>query len=373
MKKKIFTGILAAAIALTMTVTPLYGGNAEAAGKSASEGTVKTAEGLSAKSAGYNSIKLAWRSGGSDAYYVFRASSSGGRYKLVKTLSSGELNYTDKNLVTEKRYYYKVAGSNSRKRAEAALAKLDNVYSEPKLSKPKANVKAESRTTVRISWKKTSGATGYVIRKYDSKKAKYVNIKTLGSGIRNYSQKKQTPNTAYKYKVRAVRESVSKACYTDSSALKIRTPKKLTMNTAGFWKTNPGKVIQTARTKLGCAYVWGASGPNVFDCSGFTCWTMQNAKLENNSPAAGINIPRYSSSGLHYNYNKAYGLGRNLDIAQPGDIIIIGRGGSASSIFHVGIFYNNGQYIHANGTKVVISKIPAASVVSIIRLPGLDI
>ena len=77
-------------------------------------------------------------------------------------------------------------------------------------------------------------------------------------------------------------------------------------------------------------------------------------------------------SGL-YHFSGAYGLGRKLSAAQPGDIIIIGTNGSANRIFHVGIYYNNGLYIHANGELVTISKVPASMVVSIIRLPGLDI
>ncbi len=44
-------------------------------------------------------------------------------------------------------------------------------------------------------------------------------------------------------------------------------------------------VVTAAREKLGCPYVWGATGPNTFDCSGLTQWCYKKA---------GISIPRVS-------------------------------------------------------------------------------
>lgn len=36
-------------------------------------------------------------------------------------------------------------------------------------------------------------------------------------------------------------------------------------------------IVQAALTKVGCKYVWGAKGPNQFDCSGFVCWCLREA------------------------------------------------------------------------------------------------
>ena len=73
------------------------------------------------------------------------------------------------------------------------------------------------------------------------------------------------------------------------------------------------------------------------------------------------------------NYRNIHHFLVTLTLKLLSDIIIIGTNGSANRIFHVGIYYNNGLYIHANGELVTISKVPASMVVSIIRLPGLDI
>ena len=36
------------------------------------------------------------------------------------------------------------------------------------------------------------------------------------------------------------------------------------------------RIIDYAQSKLGSKYVWGATGPNTFDCSGFTSWLYKS-------------------------------------------------------------------------------------------------
>ncbi|MBO6046300.1 MAG: C40 family peptidase [Erysipelotrichaceae bacterium] len=96
-------------------------------------------------------------------------------------------------------------------------------------------------------------------------------------------------------------------------------------------------LINTAKTKLGHAYVWGATGPNVFDCSGFTRWVFaQN----------GISLPR--TAAAQYSATKRVSRG---DL-RKGDLIFFkgttGRGG----ITHVGIYIGDGQFIHAANSGI---------------------
>ena len=83
-------------------------------------------------------------------------------------------------------------------------------------------------------------------------------------------------------------------------------------------------VVAAAHAKLGCPYVWGATGPSTFDCSGLTSWCYRQA---------GVSIPR--TSGAQH----AGGTVIPLSQAQPGDILWMSG--------HVGIYIGGGAYIHA--------------------------
>ena len=90
-------------------------------------------------------------------------------------------------------------------------------------------------------------------------------------------------------------------------------------------------VVAAAYSKLGCPYVWGASGPDTFDCSGLVMWCYRQA---------GVYLDHYSGS------QKESGAVIPVSQAQPGDILW--KSG------HVGIYIGNGQYIHAPRTGDVV-------------------
>ncbi|WP_338675305.1 NlpC/P60 family protein [Streptomyces sp. SCSIO 30461] len=83
-----------------------------------------------------------------------------------------------------------------------------------------------------------------------------------------------------------------------------------------------------AKSRVGMPYVWGASGPASFDCSGLTSWAYRQA---------GVTIPRTSqaqaSAGTRIN---------SLSALKPGDLIIM-----RSDLSHVGFYAGNGQILHA--------------------------
>ncbi len=98
-----------------------------------------------------------------------------------------------------------------------------------------------------------------------------------------------------------------------------------------------GPAVQYALSKVGYSYVYGASGPSSFDCSGLTmaAWS-----------AAGVSLPHSSSA--------QYSSGRHISESelQPGDLVFY-----YSPISHVGMYIGDGKIVNAlnPGAGVVIS------------------
>ncbi|NLU66850.1 C40 family peptidase [Streptomyces sp. HNM0574] len=88
------------------------------------------------------------------------------------------------------------------------------------------------------------------------------------------------------------------------------------------------KVLAFAEQQLGKPYVWGATGPSSYDCSGFT----QDAWK-----AAGISLPRTT-----YDQVKV-GTKVEKSAMRPGDLVFF-----YDDISHVGIYVGDGQMIHAS-------------------------
>lgn len=97
------------------------------------------------------------------------------------------------------------------------------------------------------------------------------------------------------------------------------------------------KLVSLAKSKLGCKYVWGATGPNTFDCSGLTSWCYKQV---------GISIPRTSLE------QSKGGKAVSKSNLQPGDLIFWKT--TSAEVGHVGMYVGNGQFIHApNKSKPV--------------------
>jgi len=97
--------------------------------------------------------------------------------------------------------------------------------------------------------------------------------------------------------------------------------------------------VRTALAQVGDPYVWGAAGPNAFDCSGL----MQYAYA-----AAGISLPHSSAM------QSTMGTPVSRSALQPGDLIFF-----YSPVSHVGMYIGNGQMVHAatSGSPVKITAV----------------
>ncbi len=80
-------------------------------------------------------------------------------------------------------------------------------------------------------------------------------------------------------------------------------------------------------SRLGDPYVWGAAGPNSFDCSGLTMWAWARAS---------VSLPHYSGS----QYDSTTHI--SMSQLQPGDLVFFANPGD-----HMAMYIGGGQVIEA--------------------------
>lgn len=92
-----------------------------------------------------------------------------------------------------------------------------------------------------------------------------------------------------------------------------------------------GALISIASSKIGSPYVWGAKGPNSFDCSGFVYWCLNQA---------GVGTSYMTSSGWR---NPGRFKKVSMGELQAGDIVVVSG--------HVGIYAGGGSVIDASSSN----------------------
>lgn len=118
-------------------------------------------------------------------------------------------------------------------------------------------------------------------------------------------------------------------------------------------------IVSMAANELGDPYVFGAEGPNSFDCSGLVEYVFKKF---------GIKTPRIAADQAHF------GTAVPRAKIQAGDLIFFNWGGG-SRAEHVGIYAGNNQMIHAPHTGTVVKKVKLgdsywANAIAVRRFPG---
>jgi len=107
-----------------------------------------------------------------------------------------------------------------------------------------------------------------------------------------------------------------------------------------------GTIIRYAEAQLGKPYLWGATGPDAFDCSGLVMMAYA---------AAGLTIPRTSQAQW------AFGTQIPASQAQPGDLVYFaGSDGTLTAPGHVGVVISAGQMIDAPDAGAFVRQEPIA-------------
>jgi cell wall-associated NlpC family hydrolase len=114
--------------------------------------------------------------------------------------------------------------------------------------------------------------------------------------------------------------------------------------------------LNAAKSRIGLPYVWGATGPSSFDCSGLVQWSFAQA---------GIRMPRVSEeqwlTGPHIPYQDA----------RPGDLLFWHYDPTdPTNIDHVAIYWGNGMMVVAphTGLNVQYVPVPLSNLAGVVRV-----
>lgn len=107
--------------------------------------------------------------------------------------------------------------------------------------------------------------------------------------------------------------------------------------------------LRAALSRQGALYIWGAEGPDTFDCSGLVAWAYRQA---------GVVLPRSSRQQARVGRPVVSGL-------KPGDLIALYQ-----PVSHIGMYVGEGLYVNAPqaGDVVKVSRVPWQSVTAVRRI-----
>ncbi len=179
---------------------------------------------VTALSKSYNSTTITWTQPESvTGYWIYRRV-PGGKYKTIATVSGSICSYTDKKLVTGQTYYYKVKAYKKvgSVKYKSSKSKASKTYPKPAKAKI-SSIKATSKGA-KITWKKVSGASGYIVYRSEGKNGTYVKVKQIKKqSKKSYNNTGLLNGKTYYYKVVAYRNVAEKYIYGDlSNAKKIK-------------------------------------------------------------------------------------------------------------------------------------------------------
>ena len=108
----------------------------------------------------------------------------------------------------------------------------------------------------------------------------------------------------------------------------VSTPVVTTVKKTSDVTKKRNAIVKLAKKEIGKPYVWGATGPSAFDCSGLTTYVFKNAINKT--------LPRTTYGQI--TLGKAVSLSTKK--LKKGDLLFWGNS-------HVAIYIGNGKYVHA--------------------------
>ena len=168
------------------------------------------------------------------------------------------------------------------------------------------------------------------------KAAKEAAKKQQASAANNSTSSNRNNSTTSSSTATSNRNNTTSSSSSSSSSASVATKpsNSSSSTTTSGTNANGGSIVSRAYSQLGKPYVWGACGPNSFDCSGFVSYCLTGS---------------YSRLGTTLTF---MGWTR-VSNPQPGDVV--------TTATHCGIYIGNGQMIHAPHTGDVVKVGPVQS------------
>lgn len=158
-----------------------------------------------------------------------------------------------------------------------------------------------------------------------------------------------TPTSRYSLDPWVVAQAVQRSAFSDGSNYKkyyAAARQMVAGVTSGSGACGPVSadakgVIAEARRHLGKPYVWAASGPDSFDCSGLMMYVYAKA---------GIQLPR--TAAQQYAWSKKFPRSQ----AQPGDLLFWKN--NEMGVYHVAMYIGDGKMIEAPAPGLTLREVP---------------
>lgn len=227
----------------------------------------------------------------------------------------------DQKELESKQVEYEKQGDNLNNLITSKSAEVANLDSEIQAAAEAAAREAAERAAKEAAEK--------AAREAERQQAAASNNNSASTSNRNNTTSNRNNTTSNR------NNTTSSSSSSSSSASATTKPSNSSSSTTtSGTNANGGSIVSRAYSQLGKPYVWGACGPNSFDCSGFVSYCLTGS---------------YSRLGTTLTF---MGWTR-VSNPQPGDVV--------TTATHCGIYIGNGQMIHAPHTGDVVKVGPVQS------------
>jgi len=227
----------------------------------------------------------------------------------------------DQKELESKQVEYEKQGDNLNNLITSKSAEVANLDSEIQAAAEAAAREAAERAAKEAAEK--------AAREAERQQAAASNNNSASTSNRNNTTSNRNNTTSNR------NNTTSSSSSSNSSASATPKPSNSSSSTTtSGTNANGGSIVSRAYSQLGKPYVWGACGPNSFDCSGFVSYCLTGS---------------YSRLGTTLTF---MGWTR-VSNPQPGDVV--------TTATHCGIYIGNGQMIHAPHTGDVVKVGPVQS------------